>query len=77
MSQMVENKDVAAVQRRGSLEILNLLGDLDWQLMDIDCLPFGIALPIHGAVQILREDPPAGVHDLHRIIIVSKRPVWR
>ena len=60
--QMVEDKDVAAVQRRRGLEVLHLLGDLDWQLMDIDCLPFGIALPIHGAIQILREDPPAGVH---------------
>eukprot|EP00892_Ulva_mutabilis_P003696 jgi/Ulvmu1/1699/UM116_0012.1 len=62
---MVENKDVAAVHRHGSLEILNLLGDLDWQLMDIDCLPFGIALPIHGAIQVLRRDPPSGVHTLN------------
>lgn len=62
MEDAISGSEVDAARRRGSLEILNLLGDLEWQLMDIDCLSFGIALPIHGALQGLREDPPAGAH---------------
>lgn len=43
--------------------------------MDIDCLPFGIALPVHGALQGLREDPPAGAMCAMAIrLLLSSQP---
>jgi hypothetical protein len=48
------------VHHRGRLEVLNMLGDQGWDLVELETLPFGIALPIHEALQSLREHPPTG-----------------
>lgn len=57
----MHDAEVHKVQRQCSLDILSILGDLGWTLMDIDTLPFGIALPIHEALHLVRKDPPSGV----------------
>lgn len=61
VQQGMHDSEVAKVQRQCSFDILSILGDLGWTLMDIDTLPFGIALPIHEALHLLRKDPPSGM----------------
>jgi hypothetical protein len=60
IEQGMSSSELAKVQRQCSFDILNVLGNLEWTLMDIDTLPFGIALPIHEALHLLRKDPPSG-----------------
>jgi hypothetical protein len=61
IQQGIHESEVQKVQRQCSFDILSILGDLGWSLMDIDTLPFGIALPIHEALHHLRKDPPSGM----------------
>lgn len=61
----MHESEVERVRRQCSFDILSILGDLGWSLMDIDTLPFGIALPIHEALHLLRKDPPSGVPLVH------------
>ena len=60
VQQGMHDVEVEKVQRQCSFDILSILGDLGWSLMDSDTLPFGIALPIHEALHLLRKDPPSG-----------------
>jgi hypothetical protein len=60
IQQGMHDSEVQKVQRQCSFDILTILGDLGWSLMDIDTLPFGIALPIHEALHLLQKDPPSG-----------------
>ena len=44
----------------GGLQLLHLLGARRWTLADVDTLPYGVAAPLHEALQLLRDCTPPG-----------------
>ena len=54
------DEELVAAHRSGSLQVLQQLGQLRWSLAELDTLPFGLAVPLQEALQLLRDCPPSG-----------------
>lgn len=53
--------ELVATHRHHCLQVLQQLGSFGWTLATLDTLPLGFAVPIHEALQLLRDHPPPGV----------------
>ena len=58
------DSELIATHRHHCLQVLQQLGAFGWTLATLDTLPFGFAVPLHEALQLLRDHPPAGAHRL-------------
>jgi hypothetical protein len=54
------NDELVSAAQPHSLQVLQQLGNFGWTLAVLDTLPFGLAVPLHEALQLLRDNPPAG-----------------
>ena len=60
---------LVAAHDQGSLQLVKLLGSLKWGLSDLESLPFGIAVPIHQALQALQQRPPTSLSPAEYVLI--------
>jgi hypothetical protein len=67
------DSELVAAHYCGSLQVLRLLGSLGWSLTDLDTVPYGFAVPVHEALQLLRDSPPSGTCPL---ILTLPQQTW-
>ena len=53
-------EELVAAHTHHCLQVLQQLESFGWTLATLDTLPLGYAVPIHEALQLLRDQPPAG-----------------
>ena len=61
--------ELADAHRRTAAALLQQLGAAGLTLAQMETLPFGIAVPIHEALQLLRDSPPASTLS-HAFVVV-------
>jgi hypothetical protein len=67
--------ELVAAARGGALRALQVLGARGWTLAALDALPFGLAAPLHEALQLLRDCPPPGARAAY-VVVSGPRAAW-
>lgn len=51
---------LAALLQDSARQLVELLVSQGWDVMQLETLPIGVALPIREALKVCRQDPPQG-----------------